>query len=197
MRTITAYSDRQMKIINGKRKAEQKARKKANIDYMKEVHNQIGIVSGSVGIALYENWGWREKRLQKLFSEIKESWEECAADKNISMLEMCENETGIVIDRQGFEVDYKELRYFKPGDISEQDEMSLCEFMYMRSQQKKWAGPQVFASVLLTLHRLYGFGAERIIRLKEQMEDVWTRYGSDCKKIEKACQEITGVSISR
>ncbi len=193
-RVMLARSEEEVKWVNGALKSRRKALDKAEKELMKEMYKQIDIVSGSIGIALYENWGWRDKRIAKYFREINEVWKECSADKDVSMLEMCENETGLVITLPGFEGDYKELKYFRERRPEDED-MTYFEMIAMRQQQKRWIGVMILASAFLAIHRLYGFGGERIVRLKEQMEEVRDRYGWDARKIEKACFDMTGVAI--
>ncbi len=172
--------------------AQRKALIKAESELKKEMYRQIDIVSGCAGIALYENWDWRKGRISKLFQEITETWDECAKDKDLSIIEMCENETGLVITAPGFEGNYKDLKYFQKdgGDLS------ILEMIHMRHQQKKWAGAMLFASAIIALHRLHGFGGERVMRLKGQIEEVRDRYDWNPHKIVNACDQITGVSIT-
>lgn len=175
-------------------KMQWKTLRKIEDDLEKEMYKQIGIISGAFGIALYENWGWREKRIAKLFQQISDAWNECAADPNKSMLEMCEDETGIVVDIPEYEGDYKELKYFQKESIRE--ELSIQQRIYMRIRQKKWLGAEMLAATLLALHRCYGFGEERINRLFQQFLEVRDRYHWDQKTIEDECFRITNVGIT-
>ena len=173
-------------------KTQIKTLKKIEDELEAEMWKQISIISGSAGIALYENWGWRTKRIASLFREINECWKECAKDKSISMLGMLEKETGVVIDIPEYEGKYSELLFFQD---SSDVELSIQQRIYMRQRQKKWIGAEIFASALLALHRLYGFGGDRLNRIAAQIYEVRDRYNWDAKTIEKACYELTNVGI--
>jgi hypothetical protein len=174
-------------------KSQKKALAKAEAELKKEMYDQISIVSGCIGIALYENWGWRKARISEVFNEIENSWNACSADKNISMIEMCEKETGIAIYREGYEGDYLDLKYFQPLTS---ETMTISQYIYMRIQQKKWVPATILASAFLSLHKLHGFGKERMLRLRDQVDKIRERYQADPKKIEDACYKITGVAIT-
>lgn len=167
--------------------------KKIEDELETEMWKQISIVSGSAGIALYENWEWRAKRIAGFFREINRCWVECTGDRSESMLGMLEKETGIIIDIPGFDGKYSDLLFFQ-GDSADV-ELSIQQRIYMRQRQKKWIGAEIFASALLALHRLYGFGDGRLGRVSGQIHEVRDRYGWDPKAIEKACYEITGVGL--
>lgn len=189
---INKISAEQERRATAALKMKRKALDRAEKDLKDEMNKQIVVVSGCFGIALYENWGWRKARISKLFREISDAWNECSADKDISMIEMCEQVTGIAVYRSGYDGDYQELKYFKPG---ENVKLTVNQLIHMRYQQKKWVSTTIFASVFLALHRLYGFGGERILRLRDQVDDLKLRYNNDAKKIEKACFDITGVNM--
>lgn len=58
-------------------------------------------VYASIAIALHRKHGWGFKRISDLFAESQEVWNECIQG-DISMIEMCEKETGInVANRVG------------------------------------------------------------------------------------------------
>lgn len=51
-------------------------------------------VYASIAIALHRKYGWGFQRISALFAESQEVWNECIQG-DISMVEMCEKETGI------------------------------------------------------------------------------------------------------
>ena len=51
-------------------------------------------VYAGIALALHRKCGWGYKRINDLFGESQEIWEECV-HKNIDMVKMCEDETGI------------------------------------------------------------------------------------------------------
>ena len=175
-------------------KMQLKTLNKVENDLKKEMNKQIAIVSGSFGIALYENWGWRQNRIANLFSEINNAWTEVSNDNYLSMLSLCEKETGIVIGIPEHDGNYNDLRYFQENPSKILD-MTIEQRIYMRLRMKKWIGAEMVASVLVALHRRYGFGVERLDRLYHQMEEVRDRYNWDEKLIENECTRITQVMM--
>lgn len=167
--------------------------KKIEDDFYKEMYKQVEIVSGSFGIALYENFGWRKKKIEKFFNEINETWSEVSSDPNLSVLALCEQETGIELSIPEHDGSYKDLLYFNisPGTI----QMTIQQKIYMRIRQKQWVGAEMIGAGLIALHRLYGFGYNRLATVYEQMTDVRERYNYDNKLIEAECYSITGVSM--
>lgn len=192
MKTRIGYDTSVFKKAQGILKMKKKMLNRVENELKDEMYKNVLVVSGCIGIALYENQGWRKNRIANLFSEISESWGECAKDDKMSMLEMCENETGIAVYREGYEGDYTELKYFQPRGKTE---MTIDQIICMRQQQKKWAYSLIFASAFLAMHRLHGFGKKRILELRDQMEEVKSRYNGDAKKISSACFQITGVEM--
>lgn len=192
MKTIyNPFTEKQYERARQKMKMKNKALAKAVSDFKNEHGRQLTIIGGCTGIALYENWGWRGKRLQEFYNEVDRAADECSLDNGISMIEMCENETGIVVYQEGFSGDYKELLYFQP----EEQELTVEQEIVMRKKQMRWVAPQIYALLFLALHRRYGFGPERIERLKEQMEEVRSRYKGNEKKIHKEHDRITGIEL--
>ena len=51
-------------------------------------------VYAALALALHRKHGWGFKRINDLFCESQEIWEECV-NKGINMTKMCEDETGI------------------------------------------------------------------------------------------------------
>ena len=174
-------------------KTQYKRLMKAENDLEKEMLKQIGIIMGCAGIALFENWGWKKKRISDFFFGMQAAWNECVRDTQRSMLEICEDETGIIVDRPDYEGNYKDLLFFQPKEKIAT--LSIEQRIYMRIRQKDWMGAEIFASVLVALHRKHGFGDKRIFRLKEQMDEIRDRYSADSDVIEKECRKITGIDF--
>ena len=171
-----------------------KTLRKVEDDLQKEMYKQLNMISGSVGIALYEYWGWRHERLHKLYKTIDKLWEEIADDPNVSAFKLCEDETGMVISIPDFDGTWSDLLYYK--DKAYKKDLPIQQLIYTRIRQKKWIGAEVVASVMVALHRMYGFGYERLSRLYEQMDESRNRYDWDAKKIRQECFRITGESLS-
>ena len=165
---------------------EEKARKKL----VNELADQLDIVTSCAGIALYENWGWREKRIAGLYKEFNAVWDENAADKKRSIVEVCSEETGIDVFIPGFSGNYDDLKFFRGYDTGR---MTIEQEIVMRNKQCHWAPAMMLATAIVALHRRYGFGYERLARLNEQIVEVRQRYKGNVKKIKQACLDITGV----
>jgi hypothetical protein len=172
-------------------KTEYKILMKIENELEKEMLKQIDIICGCAGIALYESWGWRKERISKLYKEICGAWEKKTREE--SMLEICERETGIVIDIPEYEGNYQDLKFFQ-GD-SKIEDLEPKQRIYMRQRQKRWMGAEIFASLMIALHRTYGFGSERISRVYSQIVEVRDRYNWDSKLIDSECNRITGMGM--
>lgn len=68
------------------------------IEQMKKLHNVTRNVTPEVyaGIALtlHRKYGWGYKRINALFKESQDLWEECV-NRGVNMREICLEETGI------------------------------------------------------------------------------------------------------
>lgn len=59
-----------------------------------EVNNLVPGVYASLAIALHRNWGWGFKRINRLFSQSQQIWEDLGTD---NIIELCEKETNILL----------------------------------------------------------------------------------------------------
>ncbi len=160
-----------------------------------EMVKQVNIVYSAAAIALWE-MGWRQKRLLGLLKETQELWNTCAADPMTSMLMMLEDETGLIMQSSETSKSYHDLEYLN-GKV-EPHEMTIAQYIAMRTGQRHWVNPQLKAAVLLAMHRDYSWGGIRGQRLCDQINEMAYEYGGkDWKqaKILKACKEITGINI--
>lgn len=150
------------------------------------------VLYGSAGIVLWNRWNKRMKAIANLFELSRSVWRDCASDHDHSMIQMCEDETGIEIRNESGS-SWRDVVYLNgkdPGPMTEN------QWLYMRQQQIKWIRPQVMACIMIALHRKYGFGFERCAKIYQQIEEVSTQYGHDPKKIRKACSELTGIDVA-
>lgn len=173
-------------------KTEYKTLMKIENELEKEMLKQIDIICGCAGIVLYENWGWRKERISKLYMEICNVWEKKTSEE--SVLGICEQETGIVIDIPEYEGNYQDLKFFQ-GD-SRIEDLEPKQRIYMRQRQKRWMGVEILATLLVALHRTYGFGSGRISKVYSQIVEVRDRYNWDSKLIDSECNRITGVGFA-
>lgn len=82
------------------------AKNKLVIEYAKQqarLREQIKQITpevySGIALALHRKYGWGYKRINDLFVESQIIWEECV-QSDINMVQMCEKETGIDIQRQ-------------------------------------------------------------------------------------------------
>lgn len=67
---------------------------------MKEQIKQITPeIYAGIALALHRKYKWGYKRINALFMESQLIWDECVCS-DINMIQMCENETGIEVQRQ-------------------------------------------------------------------------------------------------
>ena len=56
--------------------------------------------------------------------------------------------------------------------------------------------PQIFASFVIALHRCYGFGFKRCLRVLVMTQDIWDVAKDDgVEKLMRVCQEETWIDI--
>lgn len=165
---------------------------KAERELDRELNIQTPLIYGSAAIALRRFWGWGTKRIQKVFDQTQDIWEECSSTNAKSMIQMLDEQTGIDLRIPGSDRSWKDLAFLN-ADINMR--LSPERWLYMRRQQVKWTNAQVRACLFLSLNRAEGFGGTRIQRLTEQMDAVQQEYSCNVPEIIKACKEIAGVQL--
>ena len=149
------------------------------------------MIYGAVAILLWRHYNKKETAILRFFDESWDVWKTCATDHDHSMIEMCENETGIEI-QNGDGKSWHDLMYLN-GVLPES--MTYEQWVYMRQNQIRWVRPNIMACIMITLHRKYGFGFERCGRFYQQIQDIEAEFRNDQKKIRAACREITGIDV--
>lgn len=76
-----------------------------------------------------------------------------------------------------------------------QEMRKQVDLIYMRQRQKKWIDAMLMACLFLSLHRKYGFGKDRLVRLMGQIYEIETEYNFDRKKLVAACRTEAGVNL--
>ena len=73
------------------------------VNQYKAMYQQINQITpqvyAGIALALHRRYGWGYKRINDLFSESQAIWNECVA-MGADMARMCEEETGIEIQRK-------------------------------------------------------------------------------------------------
>ena len=54
---------------------------------------------------------------------------------------------------------------------------------------------QIYAAMAIALHRLYGFGYERINRALEECPDIWEEIEGCIDEMAELCEKETGVTV--
>lgn len=173
------------------------ALQKLDKELMAECKKQILCVYGAAGIALGTQWGWGTRKIDALYELTWEIWNECGeygTDK--SMLEMLEEETSIEMRLTENGRSYHEIDYLNGKlHMYKIEKMNMAQCIMMRRGQIKWTTAIIQACLYLALHRKYGFGAQRIQRLVNQIFEIWAEENNDPKKIAERCREVTKINI--
>lgn len=146
------------------------ALKKAEKQMEIEIHKWIKLNHCAMAIALKRYHGFGAKRIDKVEKSIESVWEEVADDINVSMLQLCEDETGIEIRNHEDGRSWKELAFLNAS--IDMGRMSRPQVIYMRQRQATWMRQQTLASILVGIHRECGYGFDRLVRLVNEMNEI-------------------------
>ena len=174
------------------KKRHRTAYQKANAELEVEGRKQCMLLYSATALALRRHWGKGKQAILSLFEITGSVWRSCAETNLHSMIEMCEQETGIEI-QNGNGKSWKDLPYLN-GTLNTKP-MTNAQWAYMRQRQKQWIAAQVTACILIALHRKYGFGFDRCARIYAQIQEIEAEYGMDEKKIQQACKDETLVNV--
>lgn len=163
--------------------------------FREENDRQFDIMIGGTALALCRYHGWGQKRLMKFVQEVQDTWNECAEQADKSILMMLEEETGIELRLDETGKSYHELDFLNGNMDRKLENMSIPEIMYMRAQQMKWAGTTILASVMLSMHRIYGWGAERDTQLMHEIYSIRDEYKGKSGRIVRALKDETDISM--
>ena len=157
-----------------------------------EGRKQCFIMYGASAIVLWKYHSRKQLAISRLFKVSREVWHECTLTNEKSMIQMCEQETGIEIRNESGK-SWRDLPYLN-GSL-DPGKMTGAQWVYMRQQQVKWVAPQIMACIMIALHRKWGFGFDRCARFYSQVEEVKQEFGGDPMKIQTACLELTGINV--
>ena len=164
----------------------------AIVQIEKEGKKQKRIFYSAIAIVLRDGFGEREDAIRKFFEVNEEVRQECADDNMKSMVQICEEETGIEI-QNGNGKSWRDM-IFLNAEL-DTGKMTRAKYISMRRQQVNWVAPLTAAVILVTLHRRYGFDADRCEQVYMQILAVKEKYGDDPAKLCSACMDITGIDI--
>lgn len=149
------------------------------------------VLYSALALAMHRNWNMKQTAVTRLVDVTWDAWRECAVDHDSSMIKMCESETDIEI-QNGDGVSWRDVSYLSGEDLGD---MTEAQILYMRQQQIKWVRPSIMACILIGLHRKYGFGYDRCLRVYEQIQEIEQEYRSNPKRICRAALEEVGVDL--
>lgn len=179
----------QVRIVKaGKTNAMRKQITKASIELEKELHKQAGVIVGAVILALWRNEGYRHKRLKDVIDLTLEVFDKIGEDNTLTALRILYEELGIEL-QNGSGQSYRDIHYLSGTSTLTRDQMTDGQFLYMRKRQKDWCGTQIFAGIMVAMHRKHGWSTVRLSRLMEQVDDIRNQYKCDPEAIRDAVRQ--------
>lgn len=171
-------------------------RRQAHINAYKKLEKEgdkwAAVLYSGLALAMYRNWNMKATAVTRLVDVTWDAWQECATDHDSSIIKMCEAETGIEV-QNGSGTSWRDVPYLSGeslGDMTEE------QWLYMRQQQIKWVKPSIMACILIGLHRKYGFGYDRCLRVYQQIQEIEDEYKDNPKRICRAAFEEVGVDVN-
>lgn len=152
-----------------------------------EMSKWIDLNHCAMALSLHRYWNWGAQRIQNAETEIEDCWIEVAQTNEVSMLQLLEEETGIEIRNHEQGKSWHDLAFLNASIKMNPNKMNNAQWAYMRNRQAEWMRQQTLASILVGMHRRYGFGTERLIRLINQMNEI----------IDEECNQNTKEIISK
>ena len=85
--------------------------KRVNRELNQEMRKQVDLIYSAAAIAFARYWdkGWGPERIRRIFDKTLETWNECGATNQISMIQMLENESGIELRIPNMDKGWREL----------------------------------------------------------------------------------------
>lgn len=169
---------------------------KSHAELQAEVKKQMKIIFPSAIIAMW-SFGWRTKKISGVLNAVKATMDEAlrsCADK--SMIEILDDETGVelTIDEKGRS--WREIIYLNSELWKKhKNRFSPAGVILANISQKKYVAPNTIAAFLITLHRMYGYGHERLSRFAAVLDDVRRELGENPNLYSKKLSEITGLDV--
>lgn len=175
-----------------KKRRHQTAYQKAYRKIEQEGRKQCYLKYGAAGLCLLRSYGKKQRAILRFFELTGDVWRDCAKDNMHSMIEMCEQETGIEI-QCGNGKSWHDLPYLNAS--IDTGRYTNAQLVYIRQKQVEWIPAQVMACILLSLRRKYKFGFDRCARFYSQVQEIEAEFGGDPEKIRDACLSETGVNV--
>lgn len=177
--------------------------KKADEKLTVQAQKALDVVYFGACIVLSKSYGWGKKRIKRLVDVAAEIFTECGTDQHVSLVQMCDEETGIEFrgpDGQSWRdtVYLNEEKWQKEQKrvFSMPMHMQKAYMLRVKGCMNKWLRPILMSSVALALHRKEGWGFERIQRFVILLEDCIRENNSNQKLMLDKVFEQTGLRYS-
>lgn len=170
-RTYTVPKKRKKTALE---KAEAKADKEFS-DYACEWMQKVNYASI---LALHRHYGWGKLRISRLIDDLAEIYQECVRDKNLTVLQLCDD-IGVEF-RNAKGESYKDVSLLSKEEaiktrewLSRQPaEIIRKHNIAVHKKHMSWVYPQFVASTCLALHRKEGWGLQRMGEISQFIDDI-------------------------
>jgi len=168
------------------------ALQKANeeLDEASGIAMQLGFYRTIITLSRY---GWKRLRIERFLDKASEVYKECRSDGGKSLIQMCDEETGIEVRNDAGE-SYLDTTYLNQAkwDIEKAKfdrmpyPMQRAYYISVRQHMKKWMYAQIMASIILALYRKEGWSFERIRKFLSAHDEIKAEFGNDIEKLNEA-----------
>ena len=166
----------------------QKANKE--LDEASGIAMQLGFYRTIITLSRY---GWKRLRIERFLDKASEVYKECRSDGGKSLIQMCDEETGIEVRNDAGE-SYLDTTYLNQAkwDIEKAKfdrmpyPMQRAYYISVRQHMKKWMYAQIMASIILALYRKEGWSFERISKFLSAHDEIKAEFGNDIEKLNEA-----------
>ena len=171
----------------------QKANKE--LDEASGIAMQLGFYRTILALCRY---GWKRLRIERFLDKAREVYTECRGDGGKSLIQMCDEETGIEVRNEAGE-SYLDTTYLNQKKWDEDKAkfdkmpypMQRAYYISVRQHMKKWMYAQIMASIILALYRKERWSFERIQRFLSVHDEIKVEFGNDIEKLNEEVLEET------
>lgn len=144
----------------------------------KEMQMQTNISLTSVVVVLWRVYGMRKTAIERRLVEVQHVWDECTEyGMELSMLGMCEDETGIELQLPEDGRSYHDIAYLDKK-AAQGKKMTLQAEIRMRQKQAQWMSTILLSAWLIVLHRYDKWGYERLSKFVGEVHELWAQFGN-------------------
>lgn len=176
---------------------------KADEKLTKNAQKELDLIYFATCLVLFQEYGWGKKRIKRLVDVAGDIFTECGSDQNMSLVQMCSNETNIELrnaDNKSWEdapyLNEAKWKEFEPKFYKMPLQKQRAYMLRVKACMDKWKKPIILSSVILALHRKEGWGFTRISKILPLIEDCCNEYNNDERKLLEAVNTTTGLKYS-